>query len=63
MHPRLIQTVQGPMVEMPADDAGDHELISIQAAQARVVDLLADPDCYGGDCVACALSDLLQGIR
>ena len=62
-HPSLIQTTDGPMVVMPADDDGDHELLTINQAHARLRDLLADDDCCGDGCLACDLAELLNGIR
>jgi hypothetical protein len=63
--PYLTQTTQGLMVAMPPDAAGDREMLTINQAHARLLELLSENDgyCPGESCDACDLADLLSGIR
>lgn len=63
--PYLTQTTQGPMVVMPPDADGDREHLTLNQANARMLELLNENDgfCCGDGCLACDLSDLLNGIR
>ena len=62
-YPALTITSEGPRVLLPADAAGDREILTIRQAHARATLLLCDEDCRGPLCLGCKINDLLIGIR